>query len=459
MTFTPQAMISIEEARERILANFARLETEEQPILAALGQTLAEDVEATFSIPPLDNTAMDGYAVQAASTAGASESAPVELAVIGELAAGYVYEGSVQPGTAVRIMTGAPLPPGSDSIVPFEETDETGRGAPSKVGPTQGRVRVFKAALPGNNIRRAGEDVHEGEIVIPEGTVLRPAHIGVLASLGRATVRVTRRPVVAILSTGDEVLEPGQPRGAGQIYDSNSYSIAAMVVRNGGVPLRLGIARDTIEDLTAKVREGMRADMLVTSAGVSRGDFDVVKEVLAREGRIDFWTVNMRPGKPLAFGVFEAGGTGGEAPAGRSEGDAGWLGATATGDNAPNSERKRRVPHIGLPGNPVSSMVTFELFGRAAIQKMMGRPVRDRPRIRAVTRDRIRMTDERRFFARCSVRQEGDRWTASLSGSQGSGVLTSMARGNGLAIVPEGSADVEPGQEVDVLMLDWEHGE
>jgi molybdopterin molybdotransferase len=420
-------MISVEEARGRILANFHRLPAEERPILDALGQTLAEDIRAEFSIPPLDNTAMDGYAVLAASTTGATDAAPVELRVVGELAAGYVFDGAVQPGTAVRIMTGAPVPAGADSIVPFEETDETGRGAPSKVGHTESRVRIFKAAAPGNNIRRAGEDVRAGDLVMAEGTVLRPAHIGVLASLGRATVSVTRRPVVAILSTGDEVLEPGQPRGEGQIYDSNSYSIAAMVLRNGGVPLRLGIARDTIEDLTTKVRAAMDADMLVTSAGVSRGDFDVVKEVLAREGRIDFWTVNMRPGKPLAFGVFEDGG--------------------------------RRVPHIGLPGNPVSSMVTFELFGRPAIQTMMGRPVRDRPMVRAVTRDRIRMTDERRFFARCLVTQEGDGWVASLSGSQGSGVLTAMARGNGLAVVPEGSPDVQPGAEVDVLMLDWEHGD
>lgn len=420
-------MISVEEARERILANFVRLEPEGRPLLEALGQTLAEDQRATFSIPPLDNTAMDGYAVQAASTTGATDSEPVVLDVIGELAAGYLFEGSVGPGQAVRIMTGAPMPAGADSIVPFEETDETGRGVPSKVGPAQGRVSVLKAANPGNNIRRAAEDVREGEVVVPEGTVLRPAHIGVLASLGLPAVRVTRRPVVAILSTGDEIIEPGQARGPGQIYDSNSFSIAAMVQRNGGVPLRLGIARDTIEDLTAKVHEGLQADMLVTSAGVSRGDFDVVKDVLAREGRIDFWTVNMRPGKPLAFGVFEREG--------------------------------RRVPHIGLPGNPVSSMVTFELFGRPAIQKMMGRAVQDRPIIRAVTRDRIRMTDERRFFARCLVTRENDGWVASLSGSQGSGVLTAMARGSGLAVIPEGSPDVQPGSEVDVLMLDWEHGE
>jgi molybdopterin molybdotransferase len=422
---TTVAMISVEEARARILSYVHELESEERPLLDALGATLAEDAVAAFDIPPLDNTAMDGYAVRAADTAGASEESPVELRVVGELAAGYVYDGRVEPGTAVRIMTGAPLPPGADSIVPFEETDETGRAAPSKVGHVESRVRVFKAALPGNNIRRAGEDVRAGEVVVPRGTVLRPAHIGVLASLGRTAVRVIRRPVVAILSTGDEVLAPGEPLAPGKIYDANAYSLAALVLRYGGIPRLLGIAADTIADLTAKIRAGLDADLLVTSAGVSRGDFDVVKEVLRREGQIDFWTVNMRPGKPLAFGAFTA-------PDGR------------------------RVPHIGLPGNPVSSAITFELFGRAAMYAMMGRPYAERPTVRAVTRDRIRMTDARRFFARCIVTREDGRWVCALSGSQGSGVLTALARANGLAVVPEGSPDVLPGEEVTVMMLDWE---
>ena len=422
---TTIAMISVEEARERILSYVSVLQAEERPLLEALGQALVEDVRAAFSIPPLDNTAMDGYAVRAADTAGAAEDSPVKLRVTGELAAGYVYDGEVSPGTAVRIMTGAPVPAGADAIVPFEETDETGRAAPSKVGHVDGRVRVVKAALPGNNIRRAGEDVRAGEVVLPRGTVLRAAHIGVLASLGRATAPVIRRPVVAVLSTGDELLAPGEPPAPGRIYDSNAYSIAALVLRFGGIPRLLGIARDTIADLTAKVHEGLDADLLVTSAGVSRGDFDVVKEVLRREGRIDFWTVNMRPGKPLAFGAFTA-------PDGR------------------------QVPHIGLPGNPVSAAITFELFGRPAMHKMMGRPATERPTVRAVTRDRIRMTDARRFFARCVVTREDDRYVASLSGAQGSGVLTALARADGLAVVPEGSPDVQPGEEVTVMMLDWE---
>lgn len=422
---TTIAMITVEEARARILAYAGLLAAEQRPLLDALGQALSEDVAAPFSIPPLDNTAMDGYAVIAADTSGASEDAPVELHVTGELAAGYIYDGVVSAGAAVRIMTGAPMPRGADSIVPFEETDETGRSVPSKVGHTDSRVRVFKAANPGNNIRRAGEDVRAGELVLPRGSVLRPAHLGVLASLGRATAPVIRRPVVAILSTGDEILAPGEPIAPGKIYDSNAYSLAGLVLRYGGIPRMLGIARDTIDDLTAKIREGLDADMLVTSAGVSRGDFDVVKEVLRREGEVDFWTVNMRPGKPLAFGAFTA-------PDGR------------------------RVPHLGLPGNPVSSAITFELFGRPALHQMMGRPLTERPTVRAISRDRIRMTDGRRFFARCLVTREGDRYTASLSGSQGSGVLTALARATGLAIVPEDSPDVQPGDEVTVMMLEWE---
>ncbi len=418
-------MISVEEARRRILTYVSELAPERRPLLEVAGQTLAASAVASFNIPPLDNTAMDGYAVRAADTAGATEDTPVQLRVTGELAAGYVYDGRVEPGCAVRIMTGAPMPAGADAVVPFEETDETGRAAPSKVGHVESLVRIFKAAGLGANIRRAGEDVRAGAEIVPRGTVLRPAHLGVLASLGMAQVPVIRRPVVAILSTGDEIVPPGQPLQPGQIHDSNAYTVAAQVQRFGGIPRLLGIARDTIEDMTAKVHEGLSADMLVTSAGVSRGDFDVVKEVLRREGEVDFWTVNMRPGKPLAFGAFRA-------PDGR------------------------QVPHLGLPGNPVSSAITFELFGRPAMQKMMGAPLIDRPVVRAITRDRLRMTDSRRFFARCTVTLEEGRYVASLSGSQSSGVLTALARANGLAVVSEGSPDVQPGDEITVMMLDWE---
>jgi len=426
MTFPVTSMISVEEARERILSFFSRLEPETRPVLDALGQVLAADVVAPFDIPPLDNTAMDGYAVRAADTTGATEDAPRELRVIGDLAAGYVSEAAVGPGEAVRIMTGAPMPPGADAVVPFEETDEPLREVnerPQKGG----TVRVLKAANVAANIRFRAEDVRAGNVVIPAGRVVRASEVGVLASMGVSDVTVYRRPVVAILSTGDEITEPGQPLLPGRIYDANAYSVAALVRKYGGIPKLLGIAHDTVEDLTAKIREGMEADMIVTSAGVSRGDFDVVKDVLAREGAIDFWTVRMKPGKPLAFGAFRA-------PDGR------------------------RVPHLGLPGNPVSSMVSFELFGRPAVFTMLGRDDWERPVVRAITRDAVRNTDARRFYARCIVTRGDDgRWYADLTGPQGSGILTSMSAANALTIIPEDVPVANPGDEIDVMMLDWEH--
>jgi molybdopterin molybdotransferase len=415
-------MISVEEALSRILAFFSVLEPEEKPILDALGQVVAEDVPSGMDIPPYDNTAMDGYAVRAVDTAGASVETPVTLRVIGELAAGYLFDGSVEPGTAVRIMTGAPMPAGADAVVPFEETDESSGRSFGSFAKSRDSVGVLKRASPGANIRHAAEDVRKGQVIIPRGTTLHPAQIGVLASLGRPVVRVHRRPVVAILSTGDEVRDPGEELRPGQIYDSNAYSIAALVSACGGIPRRLGIARDTVEALTAKLREGLDADMLVTSAGVSRGDYDVVKDVLAKEGEIDFWTVRMRPGKPLAFGAFASGG--------------------------------RRVPHIGLPGNPVSSMVSFELFGRPTIFKMLGRSDWQRPSVRAIADEPIPNTDERRVFARAIVTMRDGRYHAALTGPQGSGILTSMAVANALAVVPEDVPGIAAGDEVEALLLD-----
>ena len=419
-------MISVEEARERILAFFGRLEPERKPLVQTLGQVVAEDVVAPFDLPPLANTGMDGYAVRAEDTGGASEVNPVRLKLTANLAAGYVHDVPVGRGEAVRIMTGAPIPPGADSVVPFEETDEIHRKAGERPRPGD-TIAIFKAANPGANVRGRGGDVREGTTVIAAGRVVRPSEVGVLASLGMAEVSVFRRPVVAILSTGDEVTAPGEPLLPGRIYDANAAAVAAQVASFGGVPRLLGIARDTVEDLTAKIRQGLDADMLVTSAGVSRGDFDIVKEVLAREGAIDFWTVRMRPGKPLAFGAFTA-------PDGR------------------------RVPHLGLPGNPVSSMVSFELFGRPAIFTMLGRDDWERPMVRATVRQRVVNTDPRRFYARCIVSQgEDGRWYADLTGPQGSNMLTGMSAANALTVISEDVKAVEAGETIDVMMLDWQH--
>ena len=420
----PADMISVEEARARILAAFAPLPAVELPLLDAAGLVLAEDVRAGFDVPPADNTSMDGYAVRAADTADATPDSPRTLRVIGYLAAGSAFDAEVGPGEALRIMTGAPLPRGADAIVPFEETDEQERGrwtdAPH---PT---VRIDVAAAPAANIRRAGEDVRTGELVLAAGTLLLAAHIGVLASLGLDRVRVHRRPRVAIISTGDELLRPGEPLQPGKIYDANAFGLAAAVRECGGEPRILEVARDTVEALTARIHDALtEADVLVTSAGVSRGDFDVVKDVLAREGQVGFWTVRMKPGKPLAFGSFRA-------PDGRT------------------------VPHLGLPGNPVSALMTFELFARPALFTMLGRADWQRPVARAVAAERIVNTDGRRFFARAFVSFDAAdrRYVARLTGPQGSGVLTSMSLANAYAICPEDIPAIEPGEECDVLLFD-----
>ena len=410
-------MISVEEALGRVLRYVSVLEAEEKPLLECLGQVLDEAVYSAVDVPPHDNSAMDGYAVQAESIAGAAPSAPVYLDVVAEVRAGTVAERGVGPGEAIRIMTGAPMPAGADTVVPFEDTDEVGGGH------HPGRIGIMRQAAIGDNVRMAGEDIARGQLVLERGTCLRPQEIGVMASLGRAQAQVVRRPVVAILATGDEVVEVGQPLAPGKIYNSNSYSIAAQVLRYGGIPRVLGIARDEVAEIEARLSEALSADMLITSGGVSAGDYDLVKEVLASRGEVSFHTVRMKPGKPLAFGVIRGGG--------------------------------RAVPHLGLPGNPVSSMITFEFFARPAILTMMGRRAVEKPMVKAVLEGSVRNSDGRRVFARAQVRREGDRYVARLTGPQGSGVLTSMAHANGLAIVPEEWPSAGDGDIVDVIMLDW----
>ncbi len=415
-------MIGVEEALGKILDSIEVLEREEKPLLDCLGQVLAEDVYAPFDVPPQDNSAMDGYAVQAKSIVGASYEHPKILRVVGEIAAGCITELKVGPGTAVRIMTGAFVPKGADVVVPFEDTDEVDRKQRS-VSEAEIGIRV---GLPeASNIRRGGEDIAKGELAVKQGTLLCPAEIGVLASLGKAIVSVIRRPVVGILATGNEVLEINQPLLPGKIYNSNSYSLAAQVLRYGGIPKLLGIAPDDVEQLSIAVRHGLDCDMLVTSGGVSLGDYDVVKQVLAAEGNVSFWTVRMKPGKPLAFGMFK-----------RDDG--------------------KKIPHLGLPGNPVSSMITFEVFARPAILRMMGRSNLAGPNITAMMEDPVKNNDGRRIFARVVVRRRDGKYFARLTGPQGSGILTSMTKANGLAVIPESTKEVKPGGTVKVMMFDWD---
>ena len=410
-------MIPVEEALQIILDRFKPLEAKGVDILEGLGRILAEDVYSDLDIPPFDNSAMDGYALQVADTSGVSKERPARLRVIGNLAAGYTSPAPVESGTAIRIMTGAPLPTGADAVVRFEETSEylTGSWEPGK------EVEVYKEVALAEHVRPRGEDIHKGELALAKGTLLRAQEIGVLASLGRSHFLVIRRPRVAILATGDELVGIDEEIGPGKIRNSNEYSNAALVTKYGGMPIRLGIARDTVEELTAKIDEGLAAgvDLFLTSAGVSVGDYDVVKDVLDAEGKMRFWQVRMKPGKPLAFGEV------------------------------------RGVPLIGLPGNPVSAMVSFEQFVRPVILKMLGRSSWEKPTIEVIA-DHDIAAGERRDYLRATVKAQDDGYHASVvRGPHGSGVLTSMVRANALLIIPEGVTRVRAGDRLQAQMLDW----
>ena len=408
--------LSVEEALERVLAAFRSLPPERVPVLETRDRVLAEEVYADMDIPPLTNTAMDGYAVQAADTTGASPERPARLRIVHDLAAGYTSDVAVGPGTAIRIMTGAPIPPGADAVVCFEDTERDGEW-----------LHIFKKVPVGKDTRQAGEDVQKGALILPRGTVVRAQEVGMLAALGHKDALVHRRPRVAILATGDEVIEIDAPWQPGKIRNANSYSNAAQVVRYGGVPLLLGIARDDVAELTAKIQAGLEqgADLFLTSGGVSVGDFDVVKTVLAAEGEMSFWRVRMKPGKPLAFGHI-----------------------------GPSASSGRRVPLLGLPGNPVSAMVSFGLFARPAILKMLGHTRLGRPAVEATLLDEVKRKDDRRHYLRVTLKEQEGELFARLTGNQGSGILLSMVRAQGLAIIPEDMDHLPAGSRVQVLTLD-----
>jgi molybdopterin molybdotransferase len=412
-------VISVEEALEKVLKRIDTLGAEESDVLGCLGQVLAEDVSSPINIPPQDNSAMDGYAVRSADTRGASQKSPRLLRVIETVTAGAIPRREVRPGEAMRIMTGAPMPEGADSVVKFEDTDEAKRQGTSK---DTGEIGILVEVEPGSEVRLVGEDISAGSLVLRKGTVIRAAEVGVLASLGRSRVMVIRRPVVAILATGDEIVDVTQPLPEGKIYNSNSYGLAALVRHYGGVPKLLGIASDSEDSVRAKLRLGREADMVITSGGVSLGDYDVVREILAKEGEIAFWRVRQKPGKPLAFALLK-------------------------GD--------KNTPLFALAGNPVSALINFELFVRPAILKMMGKKNLAKPTVEAVIEDDIKNSDGRRVFSRAIVEKRGGQYFAHLTGPQSSGVLTSMALANGLVIVPEDSPGVKRGDVVRVMMLDW----
>jgi molybdopterin molybdotransferase len=411
-----ERMLDVDAALQHVLSAFAPLDSIEVPLIDAAGMVLAADVIARDDVPPFRNSAMDGYAVRAADTVSATWSAPSRFPVAAYVAAGQRDVPQLRAGEAIRIMTGAPLPEGADAVVRFEETDESGSAGQA------GRetVLVYRAARPFDNVREAGEDIACGTPVAHRGQMLRPADLGLIASVGEPSVPVHRRPVVAVLSTGNEVTAPGEDLQPGTIRDSNSFVIGALA-RSWGADVRLiGIARDTVADLTGRLAEAMDVDVIVTSGGVSLGDYDLVKDVLKSEGEIAIWQVRMKPGKPLAFG---------------------HIGLT---------------PLLGLPGNPVAAAVSFVIFGRPAIRKMLGHQVTEPRIVDVVAADGIDNRGHRRHYVRVRLEPaESGPALARIAGEQGAGVLSSLAAADALMIVPEEIERVQPGTRLRAILLDW----
>jgi molybdopterin molybdotransferase len=416
-------LLSLEEARSRMLEDVLPLSAETLPLPDALGRVLAADTRALLTLPPWDNSAMDGFAVRSEDVAAASREAPVRLRVTGEVAAGHEPMEPVVAGTAVRVLTGGMLPPGADTVIKVEDTD-----APAGVAELPAEVAVFDGAKPGRHIRGAGGDMAQGDPLLPAGTRIGPAAIAVLAAAGHASVSVHRRPRVAVLATGDELVPLGETPGPAAIPDSNSESVAAQVAAAGAEPIRLGIAPDDAELLRERVLQGVRdADVLVATGGVSVGAHDLVKAIFEEVGSLDLWRVAIQPGKPLAYGS-----------AARPDGGHCIL--------------------FGLPGNPVSSFVTFELFVRPVLRRLRGdAPDQGRLQVRATLADEVSKSAPRRAFIRVRL-ETGDDGSqrAHLAGGQGSHQLTALAGADGLAIIPEGPASVPAGTEVEVIRLDVE---
>jgi len=395
-------MPSFEDARSVILGSVAPLGVERVELLESLGRAVAEDIVAPWDMPLFDNSAMDGYAVRASFSIE-----PASLEVTGYIPAGGIPSCVVVPGCAVKIMTGAPLPPGCDAVVPVEDTEES-----------NGVVRILKPVERHQHIRFRGEDIAAGETVIPAGTLVRPPEISMLASFGKAVVAVHRRARVAILSTGDELVELGEPLTEGRIVNSNALSLAAAVREIGAIPAILGIARDNRESHLEKMIEGLKADALITSAGVSAGDRDMVRDALGELGVAQlFWRVDIKPGGPTAFGMQEG------------------------------------KPVFSLPGNPVSTMVTFEEFVRPALLKMMGHKRVIKPFVKAVLQGEARKKPGKVNFLRVRLTSANGRFLAYSSGDQNTGILKTMLMADAIAVLPADRTSFAPGEEVDVHIL------
>jgi molybdopterin molybdotransferase len=393
-----------------VLHDVRALSSLDLQLLDAHGCILAEDVVAPWDLPQFDNSSMDGYAVLAADLAGASEQAPVALPVLGDIPAGRPAAIAVQPGTAMRVMTGAPMPAGADAVVPVEWTD----GGVAT-------VQVTRAPEPGGFVRRTGDDVRAGQTVLATGARLGPAQVGLLAAVGRDRVVVRPKPRLVVLSTGSELVEPGLPLGPGQISESNSYMLAAAAREAGAVAYRVGIVPDDPRRLLDAIEDQLiRADLVVTTGGVSAGAFDVVKEVLGRLGTVAFDRVAMQPGMPQGFGTVGPDGT----------------------------------PIFTLPGNPVSAFVSFEVFVRPVVRRMLGVEPLHRPTVRALLLEGLRSPEGKRQFARGWLSVENGRYVVRPAGAQGSHLVNDLAHANCLVVVPEEVTEVPAGGTVTVMVLE-----
>src|SRR6058998_135610 len=396
-------MLTVEEALDQILSHVRPLGTELVELTAALGRVLAEPVVSRRELPPWPNSSMDGYAVRADDTRAGG----VELVVVGRIIAGSLPARTLRTGEAMRIFTGAPLPAGADAVVPQEDVTADGE-----------RVAIPRPVARGAFVRPAGEDVRAGDVVVEAGETISAAEVGLMAALGHARVRVHRRSRVAVLSTGNELADLGTEPGPGQIPNTNTYSLMAQVIEAGAEPINLGVVPDQLEAITERLGWGLTAaDVLVTSAGVSVGELDLVRDALERCGaELHLWKVSMRPGKPITFGT-----RGGR-------------------------------PVFGLPGNPVSAMVTFELFVRPALRRMAGARAVDRPRLRARALETIENPGSRRGYLRVTLTPDANGYGARLTGDQGSAILRSMVLADGLAVVA-GDTTIAAGEGVDVILL------
>ena len=402
-----EGLLSVDEARQRVLSRIRPLAPIELPLQETHGCVLAQDVVAGSQLPPFSSSAMDGFAVRSTDVAGAGESFPVELRVTGRALIGQRPEGTVGAREAIQIATGAPIPAGADAIVPIENCETEGSS-----------VRVYVAPPPGKHVRPAGEDVKQGDLLVPAGRRLGAPEMGLLAAAGHARALTHPRPRVVVLSTGDELVEPGKPLEFGQIPDSNSFTLLGALREAGAVPYPAGIVRDDVDQLKETIlSHHSQADAFISSGGVSMGQRDVVKAAFFRHGDLDFFKVAMQPGMPQAFGLMEG------------------------------------KPYWGLPGNPVSVFASFEVFIRPSIMKLMGRTELFRPEIRARLSADVSGPAAKTVFARVLVRATAEGRVAEPTGGRGSNLISTVVRANGLAIIPPGVETARVGEEVRVMLF------